>query len=250
MTTILLVPGFWLGAWAWDEVVPALRAAGHDVRPLTLPGLAERAGEATGHVDLETHIDDIVSVIEKDDLRDVVLVAHSGATSPVTGAADRVPHRVARVVYVDTGPLPGGMAQIDFHEPDVREAMRKQVEAEGGGRLLPVPAFDPEQDPANLAGLTEEHLALMRRRGTPQPFPTVTQPLRRPVPPPPLPRTLIACTFSLEMVENLAAAGVPAFALMSGPEWTRRELATGHWPMFSRPRDLAELLDEAARQRP
>lgn len=246
MTTFVLVPGFWLGGWAWDEVTPRLRAEGHQVLPLTLTGLAERAGEASAKVDLETHISDIVRTLEEDDLRDVVLVAHSGATSPVTGAADRIPDRVARLVYVDTGPLPGGMAQIDFHEPEVQEAMRAQVDADTDGWRLPVPAFDPAADPVNLAGLSEGQLALMRERGTPQPFGTVIQPLRRPAEPPPHPKTLVLCTFTTETVTALAASGNPVFGLMGGAEWSHHELPTGHWPMFSRPDDLAALLDREA----
>ncbi|AOR29748.1 hypothetical protein BFF78_00360 [Streptomyces fodineus] len=158
MAEIVLVPGFWLGAWAWEEVTPELRAAGHDVYPLTLTGLADRAAEATPDVDVYTHVDDIVRLIDDNDLRDVVLVGHSGANLPVTGAADRIPERIARIVYVDAGPLPGGMAVIDFNKPQTQEEWRKQVAEQGDGWQLPVPAFDPAADPANLAGITNEQL--------------------------------------------------------------------------------------------
>jgi pimeloyl-ACP methyl ester carboxylesterase len=246
MATFVLVPGFWLGGWAWREVTEDLRAAGHEVHPVTPTGLAERAHLATPAVDLETHIADIVRLIERHDLYDVVLVAHSGGTNPVTGAADRISERVARVVYVDAGPMPDGMAQIDFNPPEARSAVERQVADEGDGWRIPVPDFDPDEDPGNLAGLSQAHLAEMRERGTPQPFRTATQPLRRPQPLPVTPRSLIATTFSLEQVEQLAGGGDPVFALMAGPEWTRYELPTGHWPMFSRPADLAALLDRIA----
>jgi pimeloyl-ACP methyl ester carboxylesterase len=242
MTTYVLVPGFWLGAWAWEDVTERLRAAGHEVHPVTLTGQADRAAEATPDVGVETHIADVIAVLETHDLREVVLVAHSGGATPVTGAADRIPERIARIVYVDTGPLPDGMAQIEFNPPEVQAAIEKRVADEGDGWKIPVPAFDPAEDPENLAGLTEGHLRAMRERGTPQPFGTASEPLRRPEVIPGTPRTLISCTFTLEQVKRLAASGNPVFASMAGPEWTYHALPTGHWPMFSRPADLAALL--------
>ncbi|TDD33546.1 alpha/beta fold hydrolase [Actinomadura sp. KC06] len=246
MATFVLVPGYWLGAWAWDEVAGPLRAAGHDVHAVTLRGMAERAGEAAPDVDVDAHTADIVEVIEGGGLTGVVLVAHSGANMAATAAADRIPERIARIVYVDTGPMPSGMAGIDFHDPEARAALEKQVAEEGEGWLIPVPPFDPAADPVNLAGLTGERLAEMRERGTPQPFGTATQPAARPDPVPDTPRTLIACTIPLAAARQMGEDGHPVFAMMTGPGWTYRELPTGHWPMFSEPRELAALLDELA----
>ncbi|WP_171164875.1 alpha/beta fold hydrolase [Streptomyces sp. I05A-00742] len=245
MATIVLVPGFWLGAWAWEDVARALRERGHDVRPLTLTGVAERASEAGPDVNVETHIADIVRTVEDEDLREVVLVAHSGANMPVTGAADRIPERIARVVYVDSGPLPDGWALIDFQGPEAAEQEREQIAAEGDGRYVPVPPFDPVADPAGLAGLTAEQLAILRERCTPQPAGCATQPLARPPVLPDTPRSLIACTLTPETVRSLAAGGNPAFRLME--DLDPHHLPTGHWPMFSRPADLAALLDRIVR---
>ncbi|MEV7377556.1 alpha/beta fold hydrolase [Streptomyces lydicus] len=245
MAEIVLVPGFWLGAWAWDEVTPELRAAGHDVYPLTLTGLADRAAEATPDVDVSTHTDDIIRLVEDNGLREVVLVGHSGANQPVTGAADRIPERIARVVYVDAGPLPAGMALIDFNEPQKQEEWRKQVAEKGDGWQLPVPPFDPAADPDNLAGLTGEQLAHIVKLATPQPFATATRPLDRPTPPPDTPCSVIASTFTPEQVRMLADSGNPVFAPMAAMDLLH--LPTGHWPMFSRPIELASLLDEIAR---
>ncbi|MGP4025751.1 alpha/beta fold hydrolase [Actinomadura sp. 3N407] len=246
MATFVLVPGYWLGAWAWDEVAAELRAAGHDVHAVTPAGLAERAGEAAPGVDVDTHIADIVRVVEDGGLERVVLVAHSGANMAATGASDRIPGRIARLVYVDTGPMPSGLAGIDFHDPQARAELEKQVAEEGEGWKIPVPPFDPDTDPDNLAGLTADQLAVMRERGTPQPFGTATQALTRPDPLPATPRTLIATTIPLAAVKAMGEQGHPVFSMMVGPGWTYRELPTGHWPMLSRPRDLAALLGEVA----
>jgi len=236
MGTIVLVPGFWLGAWAWAEVTPRLRAAGHDVYPVTLTGLAERASQADPRVNVDTHIADLTGLIQTASLRDVTLVGHSGANMAVTGAADLLGDRVARVVYVDSGPMPSGMASIDFHAPQAQRSLRDQV----AGGLLPVPAFDAAADPVNLAGLTDEQLRALRERGTPQPFGTVTQPLERPDPRPAVPACVIATTFTPEQGRALAESGNPVFAEMTGIEL--HHLPTGHWPMFSRPAELAGLL--------
>ena len=246
MATFVLVPGYWLGAWVWDEVAAELRAAGHDVHAVTPPGQAERAGEAAPDVGVDAHVADLVRVIEDGGLRRVVLVAHSGANMAATGASDRIPDRIARIVYLDTGPMPSGLAAIDFHDPDTRAEMEKQVAEQGEGWKIPVPPFDPDADPGNLAGLSAQHLAAMRERGTPQPFGTATQTLTRPDPPPATPRTLIATTIPLAAVKAMGEQGHPVFSEMTGPGWTYRELPTGHWPMLSRPHELAALLTEVA----
>ncbi|MFJ3930143.1 alpha/beta fold hydrolase [Streptomyces sp. NPDC090029] len=91
MATFVLVPGAWLGAWVWENTAEALREHGHTALPLTLTGLAEQADRGGPDTDLETHIADVTGFVERNDLRDVTLVAHSYAAAPVTGAAPRRP---------------------------------------------------------------------------------------------------------------------------------------------------------------
>jgi pimeloyl-ACP methyl ester carboxylesterase len=236
MSTYVLVPGFWLGAWAWRDVTAALRAAGHDVYPLTLTGLAERSHLATPDVGLDTHTTDIVRLLEVEDLRDVVLVGHSGGGMPVSQAADRVPDRVARVVYVDSGPLPDGTSQFDTNEPAEQERLLALI---GSGHLLPPRAWEPADDPVNLAGLDAGALGLLRARATAQPLRTATDPVRR-TGGRPVPTALIACTFPLDVVRGMVEQGHPYFALLAGADLF--ELPTGHWPMLSEPKRLADLL--------
>ncbi|GAA4454626.1 alpha/beta fold hydrolase [Phytohabitans houttuyneae] len=239
MTTFVLVPGFWIGGWAWDEVAASLRAAGHRVHPVTLTGVAENAHLATPETNLDTHTDDVVRLIEEEDLRDVVLVGHSGGGMPVTQAADRIPQRIKRVVYVDSGPLPDGVSQFDTNPPEEQERLRAQI---GDGHLLPVRDWDAQADPALLAGLDEATLATLRERSTPHPLGAATQPVRRTAGGDDLPVALVACLFPVEQVEAMVAEGHPFFAAFRGGEI--RGLPTGHWPMFSEPKRLAEILDE------
>ncbi|HZR54734.1 MAG TPA: alpha/beta fold hydrolase [Streptosporangiaceae bacterium] len=243
MATFVLVPGWWLGGWAWDAVTRELTKAGHDVHPVTLPGLAERAGEATPHTDLDSYIADLRRLIEGRGLREVILVGHSGGNMPVAGVAAQVPDLVRRVVYVDTGPMPDGMSALDFYPPDAQQGMRAQVTEQGDGWLLPMRDWDAAADPVYLAGLTTEHLTLLGTAGTPQPFGPITQPLNRPGSRA-VPGTVIATTFTPEQARQLAASGNPVFAEMSGLDVVH--LPTGHWPMLSRPADLAALLDHQA----
>lgn len=241
MTTYVLVPGFWLGAWAWRPVTRRLRAAGHEVHPVTLTGLGERAHLARPDIDLDTHATDIANVMAYEDLRDVVLVAHSGGGLPVAMVADRIPERLSRVVYVDSGELPDGMAQLDV-DPDARAAAEQQIAAAGDGWRVPPP--DWHADAPEFTGLDAAARDLLTGRSVAQPALTASQPLRRTptAATEALPKTLVACTFPAQQVRALTAQGHPAFAALAGPQWTLRELPTGHWPMLSRPDDLADLL--------
>ena len=113
MATYVLVPGAWLGGWAWHDVATRLRAEGHEVYPVTLTGLGERVHLARPETDLETHITDVVNTIIANDLDEVILAGHSYAGIVITGVADRVPERLAKLVYVDSAPLANGMAMLD-----------------------------------------------------------------------------------------------------------------------------------------
>src|SRR5438034_3678445 len=107
MTTapIVLVPGFWLGAWAWDEVAAALRADGHDVTALTLPGL-ESADADRSTITMADHVDAITGAIRAAS-SPVVLAVHSATGFSGYAASDRVPDRIAAMVYADTAPGKG-----------------------------------------------------------------------------------------------------------------------------------------------
>jgi pimeloyl-ACP methyl ester carboxylesterase len=239
MTTYVLLPGYWLGAWAWRPVSEALRARGHQVHALSLTGLAERVHLATPRTDLEVHLTDVLNLLRYEDLTDVVLVGHSYAGSAlIASVAERAPERIARLVFVDTGPLPDGMAMSDFGERE-HEANAARVEAEGDGWRLPPPPW--EQLAAGVPDLDPAVLTALRERSVPQPWATATTPVSLTGSWEALPRLCVACEFTEEQARGWAAAE-PLFAHMAGDRWTYAELSTWHWPMLSEPAALAEIL--------
>ena len=251
MTTYVLIGGAWLGGWCWQRIARRLREEGHDVYPVTLTGLGERVHVASPEVDLDTHITDVVNLIEFEDLHDVVLVGHSYGGLVVTGAADRIPERISCLVYLDTAPLPDGTILIETFPPEVRRYIEGQVEELGEGWRWPMP---PEEELAgfgSLEGVDEDHLRLLYLRATPQPFGTYKGRLRLANPArEALPKLGIVCSFPLAQVRMMIASGNPLFRGLAGPEWRFAELPTGHWPMFSRPDDLADLLLELPSEEP
>ena len=229
---IILVPGFWLGAWAWDEVVDALRADGHDVTALTLPGL-ESADTDRSRITVADHVDAICEAIEAADAP-VVLAVHSAAGFSGYAASDRLPDQIAAMVYVDTAP---GVGALDPEFDGVEKPM----------------IWEEIKEEENLDGLSEEHLEAFRRRAVPQPGgllregAELTNDARRDIP-----STMICTGFSAEAYQTYAREH-PDWAFLAGiPELrnvTWVDLPTSHWPMWSRPQELAEIIGEVAKAR-
>jgi pimeloyl-ACP methyl ester carboxylesterase len=246
VSTYVLIPGAWLGGWAWERVAEAMRAQGSEVVSVTLPGLGDRISEASPGMDIEGYVTDVVDQIVGLDLEDVTLVGHSFGGAVAAGVADRIPDRLSTVVYVDSGPMPSGSSYMDLLESPQVEFIRRIVDERGDGWLIPMPSSEEfgTDFQASLEGIDEAELDRMRARATPQPLGTWTQPLvrRQTAKTAALPKVLIATSLPLELVDQLIAGGHPWFAELSEPEWSFEELPTGHWPMFSRPEDLARLL--------
>jgi pimeloyl-ACP methyl ester carboxylesterase len=245
VATFILVPGAWLGGWAWQAVARDLRGRGHEVYPVTLTGLGERVHLARPDVDLETHISDVVNVLEYEDLRDVVLAGHSYSGVVITGVADRVPDRLAQLIYVDSAPLADGQAFLDLFGPEAGAELERTVATLGDGWRLPFPSFAELAQSAGVTGLDDHARRLMENRAVPQPFATYRQPLRLVGGGGEYQRAVIAC----ENIRGLVAAGVPQILAVTRPPWRYEELATGHWPMLSAPGELAALLDRLADER-
>jgi len=243
MATFVLVPGAWIGAWAWRAVTSALRGAGHEVFPLSLTGLGERVHLARPDIDLDVHVDDVVNLLRYEDLREVVLVGHSYGGVVTTAAADRATDRIAQLVYIDTGPLPDGFSQNDFTSPEERERNAAMVADVGDGWRLPPPPWSALA--AEASDVDDGIVALLNERSVAQAWLTATSPVRLTGAWEKLPRFGVLSSFTVDQVRELAAT-VPIFRHMAGDSWRYEELPTWHWPMFSRPVELAQILDRAA----
>ena len=228
---IILVPGFWLGAWAWDEVVELLRADGHEVTAVTLPGL-ESVDADRSSIALNDHVEAICDAIRA--ARSPVVVAvHSGAAIPGYAASDRVPELIANMVYVDTGP---GTAPMD---PDIQ------------GDEYPMPSLEELTQNEPVQGLSQEQLETFRDRAVPEPAgavrdaPELTNDARLDVP-----STMIATGFTSQDYRAAAAEGQ---AWLAGLNQLRHvtyvDLPTSHWPMWSSPKELARIIGEIAEGR-
>lgn len=214
---------------------------------MTLTGVADKKHLGSPEVNLDTHVLDVMNFIEYEGLTDVVLVGHSYAGLVITAVADRLAPKLSRLVYVDTAPLPNGVSLVEFYPPDLRKIYRQRVAMDGDGWRLPFPPWE-ELDKIGMAkDLDEELRSVIQGRATDMPFGVAKQPVSlvgrsREA----LPKTAIWCTSNSHHVTQLVASGNPMFRELAGPEWTFIDLPTGHWPMFSKPKELAEVLHAQA----
>jgi pimeloyl-ACP methyl ester carboxylesterase len=224
---VILIPGFWLDSSAWDDIVPAVRAAGHEPRPITLPGLVP----ADPGVGLRDQIDFVVGLVDAA-AGPVALVGHSGGGAVAHGVVDARPDRIATVIYVDSLPLGhGGIINDEFTAVD---------------GMVPLPARD-EFDDETVAGLDERGWAEFAARAIPIPEKVATEkqvlsdPRRYDVP-----ITVITSELPEATVRELMAKGHPYVAELAAVKNVEIvELPTGHWPMFTKPTELAALIAAA-----
>ncbi|MFI0975396.1 alpha/beta fold hydrolase [Streptomyces sp. NPDC021093] len=272
MTAFILVSGMFTGAHVWESTAAQLTAAGDEVHMVALTGIDASGGRTGGHaggredgrteadVDLETHIADVLAVIDSvregeggeggGSGREIVLVGHDYGVHPAVGAADRRAEHLTRVVYLDSGmPQDGVPALAALPDQSLRAQLAERAEVVGFEGELAAPGRDEWQRWGSVEGLSDAALDRLTALAAPQPLATLLQPLRLTGTAAPVPTTGVLCTSngaSIDMVQMVVGLGDPAMQALTDPSVSFFELPTGHWPMLSCPAELAGVLRRAA----
>ena len=237
MVTFVLVHGGGHGGWCYNRVAPLLRAAGHEVYTPTLTGLGERKHLLRPDIDLDTHITDVVNVLEYEDLKDVILLGHSYGGMVITGVADRAGSRIGHLVYLDAAHPKNGESLADL-TPEMMAMAHSDMRMVGGVELV----LFPDSQAIPYLGVTDpDDFAWLKSKITPHPWKCFIQKLRlqdeaavrR------IPRININCTVSLEM-----SSGEKRERQLDGDR--NFEIDTGHDLMITEPKAVAEMLLQVA----
>jgi pimeloyl-ACP methyl ester carboxylesterase len=229
VATYVLVHGAWHGGWCWDRLRARLTQQGAAIYTPTLTGLGDRADLLSPSISLETHIADVLQVLEAQDLDDVVLVGHSYAGMVVTAVADRVPQRLARLVYLDAVVPQNGQCVFHCSSPAFRSRIDEQVRAWGEGWRIPVAT--PE-----ALGLSEQSdIDWVIPKLVPHPYRTFCDPVSL--------RSAHAISVSRTYINCIGdrPRGGPRSRQSSGIG-DYHELSSGHDAMVTAPQQVAELL--------
>ena len=224
---LVLIPGFWLDGDSWKHVTPALTAAGHTVHPLTLPGKESIDADRSG-IGLADHIAAVVEVVDSLPAG-VVLVGHSGGGAIAYGVVDQRPDAVARVVYVDSGPLADG------------DCINDELPVVNGE--VPLPDWSVFDD-SSLTDLDDELRAYFRSIAIPEPLGVTSDPQRLSNPRRfEVAATVICCEGPSDMFREWIAQGHPYVAELAAiNDYELVDLPTGHWPQFTKPAELAQAI--------
>jgi len=228
----VLVHGAWHGGWCWRRVAERLQKAGHRVFAPTLTGLGERAHLLSAAVDLDTHVQDVVGVLENEELENVVLAGHSYAGLVISGVAARAKRRLRRLVYLDALLVEDGQSWASAFPPEVSAARRDSATTTNGVKTLPAP------DPAIYGFADPADTEWVRRRLTPHPYAPFEQKLQWGCPlGNGVPKVYVDCT-----EPALAALRAMKARWRGGADWEVIELTTGHDLMVSAPEETAQIL--------
>jgi pimeloyl-ACP methyl ester carboxylesterase len=231
MVKFLFVPGAWLGGWCWRDVAADLEAAGHSAVCPTLTGLGERAHLLSPEIGLETHVADILGVLEFQDLRDVVLVGHSYGGTVITAVAEQASRRIRRLVYLDASVPRDGQSNNDVVGPEIAAQLRLAAKSSGGGWRVPPAAYVLERPAAALRPWIEQRL-------TPHPLRCFEEPVQLgSTDTAALPRAFLRTSLQSPLYTNLIDRAREA-------GWYCRDLKGGHYPMFTEPQAVAAALAE------
>lgn len=230
--TFVLVHGAWYGGWCWKKVAQKLRAAGHNVSTPTCPGVGEAKHLLSKDITLTTHITSIVNHIQYEGLSDVVLVGSGFSGLIISGVADRIPHALRTLVYLDALVVPNGMSAFDAQPAEITRKRLEQVAREGNGIAIPTPPLSTydivsEADKAWVGSLLTPHPV-----GPYQEKFFLKNPIGNGVP-----RIYVDC-----VAHSFAPLAKLKKDIRAQPGWIWRELDARHDPMVTEPELLNEFL--------
>ena len=232
MSTYVLVQGAWHGSWCWKRVRRALLALGHEVFTPTLTGVGERSHLLSPQVNLNTHIDDVVNLIQWEELSDVILCGHSYGGCVISGVAERIPDRIGALVYLDAFVLKNGQCLHDTLPLEQRNLQMELTTTHGEGWKVP-PIL------AEVFGVNAKDAAWVDRQCTMQPVATFQQPIK--------------LSGKADGIKNVTFILATGFADSPFPQfyeaakakgWKTLTMACGHDVMLDRPEELTQVLDQ------
>lgn len=233
---LVLVHGAWHGGWSWERMNPILANAGYKVFAPSLTGMGELASAANPDVGLNTHIQDILNLLQKENLRNVVLVGHSYAGMVIAGVAEKAPERISHLVFLDAFVPKDGQSLLDIVGPQGAAGIRQGAKAVGEG--WKVPSF-----PVERFGIkSQADVDFVKPKLVPQPLKTFEDKVSLSNPAAAgLPRTFI-------YLSNPAMGTFDGYAKMAkeSSSWGYYEIATGHDAMVLEPQKLSEILIQIA----
>jgi pimeloyl-ACP methyl ester carboxylesterase len=243
IASFVLVHGGWGGGWEWRDVARALRERGNDVWTPTLTGMGERGHLGGPAIGVETHVADLIAVLEHEDLDDVVLCGHSYGGIPATGAADRQPGRIRRLVYIDALVPRDGESAFNLLPAGFAGIARASAVEHGGGWRVPIPA---ELHPPSGWVAEEVRQRYVVRLGG-QPLATFADPVSLTGAVEGLPRAFVRCTAG-NLAESVSVDPIAPMAARARREgWTYREVIASHDPQLTHPLETAAVLHELGR---
>ena len=232
MATFVVAHGAWSAGWAWKKMRPLLRASGHELWNPTYTGLGERAHLAHAEISLDTHIQDVVAVLDTEDLSDVILIGHSYGGMVATGVADRARERIAQLVYLDAFAPTDGQAVFDLLPPDVAGKMRAGAAVSPGGFGIPANPMPSDTAPEDQAWAGSRRL--------PQPIKAFSTRLKLSAEPS-APRSYIYCK-RIGIGDTFGRF----FARARREGWRTFEIDASHNPHITNPDGLLAILREIA----
>jgi len=236
MSTYVLIHGAWHGSWCWKRVRKALQARGHEVFTPTLTGVGERSHLLSRQINLDTHIDDVVNLIQWEELSDVILCGHSYGGCVISGVADRIPDRIGALVYLDAFVLKNGQSLHDTLPPEQQNLQMELTAAHGEGWKVP-------PIPAEVFAVNAGDAAWVNRQCTMQPLGTFQQ--------------AIKLNGKADAMKNVTFILATGFADSPFPQfyegakakgWKTHKVECGHDVMLDLPQELTQVLDEVGHQ--